>query len=207
MKRGLAWAAGLSVIGGLCWVFPPFHVLPLRQRGQEQAGFDASAFAREFWQTKLLPATGRAVPATELLAALAHDPSAARQRYGHSPGMSATTHFFVKSSGLVAAIEQDTIRITLDDPSEPTVELLIGLLFGNTVRDATGLLNVSDFPNSQDFNAISTELNRIVETQVVPALHERAAVGKAIRFVGCCELEEGPAPKLLQVVPVKVEWP
>jgi len=209
MKSPLAWAIGILLAAGLCWLFPPFHVLPLRkaQNAQKLAAFDAAAFAREFWQKKLLPATDRATPATELLAALANDPGAARQRFGRSPGLSGTSYFFVKGSGVVAATEKETIQITLEVPSQPTVELLTGLLFGNIVRDGTGLLNISDFPNSQDFNAISTELNRIVETQVVPALRARAAVGNAIRFTGCCELEEGPAPKVLQVIPVKVEWP
>src|SRR5215831_20607244 len=103
MKSPLAWAIGILLAVGLCWLCPPFHVLPLRkaQSAREQAAFDAAAFAREFWQKKLLPATDRATPATELLAAFANDPNAARQRFGRSPGLSTTCYFFVRGSGVV----------------------------------------------------------------------------------------------------------
>src|SRR5205809_687423 len=150
MKRGLAWIAGLAVLLGFCRLFPPFHIVPLRQaqEKQQQGAFDAPAFAGEFWQKKLLPATGRAVDITGLLAALGQDPNAARQRFGHSPGLSTTTYFFVKGSGRIISVKEESIQVVLDGASvEPAVELSTGLLFGNTVRDATGLSNVSDFPN------------------------------------------------------------
>ena len=208
MKRLLAWVVGCLLVGGLCWAFPLFHIVPLRaaREQQQQGTFDPGAFAKDFWSKKLLPATDRAIAITELLNALAQDPSAARQRFGHSSGVGATTYFFVKGSGHVTGIEQESLRVALEgSPPQPGIELVTGLLFGNTVRDASGLLDVNNFPNSQDFNSLSTELNHIVETQVVPALRERAGVGKAIRFVGCIELEEGPVPKTVQIIPVKIE--
>jgi len=46
-----------------------------------------------------------------------------------------------------------------------------------------------------------------VETRVAPALRAKAAVGKAIRFAGCAELEEDAKPDVLPLIPIKVEWP
>ena len=210
MSRRAFWLVAFCVAAVFCWLFPPFHVVPLRhaQERRQQAAFDASAFAAEFWEKQLLPATGRAVPVTDLLAALAQEPDAARKRLGRSPGLSATTFFFVRGAGRIASVEKDGLRIALEGAAaQPAVVLVMGLLFGNAVRDATGLLSGSDFPNSQDFNAISTELNRLVETRVLPDMRARAAVGKTIRFTGCLELEEDAAPSILRVVPVKVEWP
>jgi predicted lipoprotein len=81
-----------------------------------------------------------------------------------------------------------------------------GLLFGNTVRDGTGLLNVNDFPNSQDFNAISEALNHLVETRVQPKLREQAKVGSVVAFAGCAEVNDGSTDlRPLRVVPVSVE--
>lgn len=210
MKRVFLWLTGLLLIGGLCWLFPPFRIVPLGQAQQKQlrGAFDAPAVARAFWDQKLLPATARAVPVAELLAALAQDPAGARQRFGRALGLSSTICFFVQGSGRITAVDKEGIRVALDDvPAGAGVRLSTGLLFGNTVRDATGLLDVSEFPNSQDFNAISAELNRLVEIQVLPALRNHAAIAKTIRFTGCIELEEGPIAKTLQVIPVKVEWP
>ena len=68
--------------------------------------------------------------------------------------------------------------------------LQTGLLFGNTVRDATGLLDASDFPNSQQFNEISTEL--IGSSKRGDPSTERAmpSMGRQIRFVGCVEIAD-----------------
>jgi predicted lipoprotein len=80
------------------------------------------------------------------------------------------------------------------------------MVFGNTVRDATGLLDMDSFPNSQHFNDLSTELNRIVETRVLPGLRDRAEVGRKVRFVGCAEVaRDARRRKPLKVVPVRVE--
>ena len=210
MRRVLFWLIGLVVVGGLCWLWPPFRIVPVGQAQQKQlhGAFDAPAFARAFWDQQLLPATARAVPVAELLSGLAQDPAAARQRFGRALGLTSTTCFFVQGSGRITAADKEGISVALDGiPAGTGVRLSTGLLFGNTVRDATGLLDVNAFPDSRDFNAISAELNRLVETRVLPALRNHAALAKGIWFAGCIELEEGPAPKTLQVIPVKVEWP
>jgi predicted lipoprotein len=210
MRRFLLWLIAIFIAAAFCWLCPPFRIVPLGQAQQKQlrGAFDAPVFARAFWNQRLLPATARAVPVAELLTVLAQDPAIARQRFGRALGLTSTACFFIKGSGRIVAIDKEGISVALDDvPAGAGVRLSTELLFGNTVRDATGLLDVNEFPNSQDFNAISAELNHLVETQVLPALRSHAAIGKKIRFAGCIELEEGPAPKTLQVTPVKVEWP
>jgi len=203
VRRFLFWLIGLALIGGLCWLCPPFRIVPLGQVQQKQlrGAFDAPAVARAFWDEKLLPATARAVPVAELLTALAQDPGRARQRFGRTLGLSSTICLFVQGSGRISAMDKESISVNLDDvPAAIGVRLSTGLLFGNTVRDATGLLDVNEFPNSQDFNAISAELNRLVETQVLPALRNHAAIAKTIRFAGCIELEERLKAVLNEVI-------
>src|SRR5215471_17119938 len=118
MKCGLAWMAAAAGMVGFFWVFPPFHIVPLQQaqKAQDAAVFDASTYAQKFWQQKLLPETDRAVPLGELLTALAQDSKPARQHYGHSPGLSTTSDFFVKGSGVISAVETESIQVTLDAP-------------------------------------------------------------------------------------------
>ena len=80
--------------------------------------------------------------------------------------------------------------------------------FSNVVRDAPGLLNVNDYPSSQDFNAISEALNRIVEERVQPKLREQAKTGATIEFVGCAEVnDESTDLRPLKVVPIQVATP
>ncbi len=201
-------ASGIALLGAVCWRFPPFHVVPLKNaRHEQKAGaFDAAKAAAAFWDSKLLPETERAVEVKDLLAALAKNPVTARKQHGRTLGIGGATMFLVRGSGKVVEISDDAIVIALDG-TDAKISLSVGLLFGNTVRDASGLLDVSAFPNSQEFNDLSTQLNGIVETRVVPVLKEKAAVGKAIRFSGCAELEEGAQPEVPPVIPIKVEWP
>ena len=206
-NRGLGWLLAALFVALFFWLLPPFHIIPLGQE-KKPARFDPATFAREFWTGKLLPATGKATPLGDLLPLLATDPAAARKHFGRSPGISSSTYFFVQGSGEVIAVSKDRIQVrAAGGGTARSVELLTGLLFGNLVRDSSGLLDVNDFPNSQEFNAISTELNRLVETQVLPALRERAQVGKTVRFAGCLEVESGSVPETVAIVPVKVEWP
>ena len=88
-------------------------------------------------------------------------------------------------------IDKKGVGVALQgEAKEPDIVLQTGLLFGNTVRDATGLLDASNFPDSRQFNEISTELNRIVEARVIPILKEKAAVGRQIDFAGCAEIPD-----------------
>ena len=114
--------------------------------------------------------------------------------------------FLVRGTGKITSVAEDSLVLSLHDSGAP-VTLNLGLVFGNTVRDATGLLDVSAYPDSQDFNALSTKLNSIVETKVAPAMKKAAAVGKTIRFAGCFELEEDAKPDAPIIIPIKVEWP
>src|SRR5262245_12116930 len=170
MKRIAVIACWLVAIAVFLWFFPLARVVPLAQfrAANQQASFNAADFAKRFWTERLLPSLVGAPDATTVLAALKENPHQAQVQFGRSVGMRRGRLILVKGS--VTILSNDPEGIGLSMHSEPTsadVVLETDLLFGNTVRDASGLLSASDFPNSQDFNEISTELNRIVETTVI----------------------------------------
>src|SRR5262245_52176684 len=114
-KRLLWWMfASLIVPGVLFWCFPLFHVVPLHEAAKQQqnAAFDAAAFASNFWKTKLLPAADRATSTPDLWKALASDQAAARKKFGHSPGMSSVAYFLVQGSGTIASVHKDAVQLT-----------------------------------------------------------------------------------------------
>jgi predicted lipoprotein len=210
LRRVIRIIALLAAVAVWCWWLPPFHVVSLRKvrQAERRTEFDGDAFARNFWDKQLMPATASATDAAKLFAALNQDYAAAQKKFGHSLGLSTTTSFFIQGTGRIAAIESDTVHVKLDGTTNaPEIELPTGLIFGNVVRDATGLIDPSDFPDSQNFNAIAAGLNHIVETNVLPALRARASVGKAIHFTGCVELDEDSITDPWTVVPVKIDWP
>ncbi len=162
-----------------------------------------------FWTEKLIPSTSKAVDAAELIAATEQDRKAAREQYGRSLGLSDTYFYCLSGTGRVVSVDKNSIGLSLGDSDSQTDVLLeTGILFGNAVRDGSGLLDVNDFTNSQDFNAISTEINRRIEAEVLPKLRDVATVGKTIRFVGCAQItDEKTDLNPLQVVPFVAEAP
>jgi predicted lipoprotein len=106
------------------------------------------------------------------------------------------------------SVDSKGVGLVVGEGAEgPDVVLPTGMVFGNATRDATGLLDMNAFPNSQDYNAISTELNHLVETRVLPDLRDRAVVGQEIRFVGCAEVSnDAKRRRPLKVVPLSVRF-
>lgn len=210
MNRSLVILVAIVAACAVTWCFPLFHVVSresLRAEREQQA-FDAASFVREFWQKKLMPAMEDAVDASTVLAALREDPLQARTQYGRTAGLGREVLYFVRGSGRVVSVGKKAIGISLGaSENEEDVALHTGLLFGNVVRDATGLLSGDDFPNSQQFNAVSTELNRTIETNVLPSLRERAKIGEEIQFVGCAAVTYVPRDITpLRLVPLEATF-
>jgi len=209
MKPLTAWSFGIVIIACICWLFPLFHVVTLKTAMAEKvaATFNATQFAEDFWTTKLLASLDKTVKAEALLPAINSDAAAAKQKFSRSVGLSEGYFYFISGSGRVVAVSDDEVSLAVTDGStNAEVSLQTGLLFGNAVRDGTGLLNASDYPNSQDFNDISAALNHIVETRVLPKLREQAKVGAKISFVGCAEVaDESTDLKPLKVIPIRTE--
>ena len=192
MRRLIIMAAMLAAIGAIFWVWPPFRIVPLHQARTAKARgeFNAADYALKFWSERLGPTLSRAADANTFLNALRQDPKSAATEYGRTVGMSDTVYYLIGGTGTVFSVEASGVTVSLQNSEgEPDLLLKTGLLFGNTIRDATGLLNPSHFPNSQDFNEISTELNRIVEAKIIPRLKTGAVPGRRIRFVAAVELE------------------
>ncbi|TAK93997.1 MAG: DUF2291 family protein [Verrucomicrobia bacterium] len=207
MKRLFPWLILIVATAGICWRFPLFHVVSLKRATEEKAAatFNPATFAEKFWSEKLLKSLDQAAKADELLSAIQANPAEAKKKFSRSVGVSESYTYFVSGKGRVVTVSEDEIALAVTaGATNAEVALQTGLLFGNAVRDGTGLLNVNDYPNSQDFNAISEALNQLVETRVQPKLREVAKAGATIRFVGCAEVnDESTDLKPLKVVPIQ----
>jgi predicted lipoprotein len=205
----LRWGISLAVLGILCWQFPLFHVVSLKQARREKQAevFDAGKFAKTFWLKKLLPAASKAVDAKLLLAAIQSGPAAAKSKYARTVGLSDSYLYFLRGDARIVAASDDEISLAVTKgATNAEIVMEIGPVFGNAVRDGTGLLNPSDYPNSQDFNAISSALNHLVETRVLPKLRD-AKAGMSVRFAGCAEVDdESTDLHPLHVTPIVVEF-
>jgi predicted lipoprotein len=208
MNRLVVILCCTALIGGLLWLFPLFHIQRLDRLSSAKTTQSTSAreFAASFWEEKVIPTLEGAAEAEELIAALRDNPQAASKRLGRKVGVSRMTLFMVRGKGKVVTIDKSGVGIALEQGSEKAdIVLHTGLVFGNAVRDSTGLLTTSDFHDSRQFNEASTELNRIVETQLIARLKENASIGKHIRFIGCVEIpDQGELARPLSIIPMQV---
>ena len=209
MNRAVSALVVVGFLAGLCWLFPPFRVRSLNavREAEASAQFNATDFARSFWKEKLLPATAQAAEVTKVLAAIASEPEKVREQFGRTVGVSSSYFLFVRGAGRVLSVSADSIDLAVRSTGAVAdVSVPLGLVFGNAVRDGTGLLDSSSYPNAQEFNDISAALNGIVETNVLPRLRGLAQVGKRLRFAGCVEVEDAEQDlKPLELVPISVE--
>jgi predicted lipoprotein len=208
-RRLIIWGAVAAGLAAFLYFFPLFRVVPFDQTEERtaNASFDPVAFVDHFWTDRLIPGAAGAADAAELVAAIGRDRESARRTYGRSMGLGSVYYYFLRGTGRIVSVEKDSMGLSLrGDQPLVHVSLATGNIFGNAVRDGTGLLDVNDFANSQDFNAVSSEINRRIEEQVLPELRQRAAVGARVRFVGCAEIiDEETDLHPLRVVPFIVE--
>lgn len=208
-RRFASVAVALGAIGVALYLFPLFRVVPLRPAGNipggAAGGFDPRAFAAEFWTTRLQPAAARASDAPVVVAALRRDPATAAREHGHRVGLGAT-YFFLHGRGRVVQVESNRVVIELAGAAGAQLVLRRGPVFGNAVRDGTGLLNLNAFPGLQEFNALAAELNQLVESRVVPLLRDPGiTAGVNLEFAGVAEAPESLEPgPLLTLVPIHV---
>ena len=191
-------------VGIFCWVLPPFHIRPLDLRTTSgaidgEAPVDTAQSARKLWD-QMLASQESAVPIATLLNAFERDPAIAEREHGRRIGHGGPAFYFVSGSGRV--LETTRKGVVLEIPGHATrVLLATGPVFGNTLRDATSLVQIGDFDSFQ-FNALSAELNLLSERQVQPRIAELSRPGASIQFVGGARFaRRGGA---LEVVPIAV---
>ncbi len=199
----------VSFCAVLLYVFPPFRVVSLETatRKTEAERFNPKDFVERFWNDRLLKSLDQAVDAGTLLPAIKQDPQSARRQYGRQLGLGNIYYYFVEGRARVVAITPDAISLSLSEASsKPDLLLVVGNISGNAVRDGTGLINVNDFPNSQEFNQISAELNRRIETIVLPELRQKIFVGTNVAFVGCAEIQDEASDlQPIRLIPIQVQ--
>ena len=168
--------------------------------------FNAELYAASFWQNKLIPNLGKAIDVTKLITMISNDPSKTFDSYSHALGIGNLRYFLVSGNGIVESIGDDDVKlIAKSDSSRQSIRIATEYIFGNAVRDATGLININEFTNTMDFNNVSAEINKIIRERVLPPFKRKAKKGDAIEFIGAIELnKEHPDLVHLEVFPVEI---
>ncbi|GAB3947175.1 hypothetical protein GCM10028805_18940 [Spirosoma harenae] len=165
--------------------------------------FDATAYAEKFWTEKLLPSAANATDLGTLTTLLKTDKEKAFDQ-SHALGIGNIRYFLIKGEGKITNISSDDVTVSLN--SGETIKLATEYIFGNAARDASGLINITDFDNTMDLNNVSSALNAIIRNKVVPPVKAGAKPGATVKFVGAIELnKEHLHLDNLEVIPITVE--
>jgi predicted lipoprotein len=164
--------------------------------------FDAASYVRNFFDKKLMPGIDKAIEIDTLLKLLKSDPAKTFQTYSNALGIGNIRYFLVKGEGTIKAIDENTTTIYYTSGNaQKQLDIATEFVYGNAIRDASGLININEFNSTMDFNNVSAEINKIVRTEVLPSFKEKGKVGDSVIFSGAIELTLGLAwhPNVVEV--------
>lgn len=179
-------AAGLLFLG-----YHSVYIKKLSEVRKAELGTetDMDAYTRDFWDNKLPSSIEKAVDINELVALIKTDPEKAFGEHAHALGIGNLQYFMVKGEGQITGISDNGVELLIragDGNSKLRIET--ELVYGNSVRDASGLLNMNAFKNTSEFNEVSAGINKIIRKEVLPPFKQRAKEGDVVRFTGAVEL-------------------
>ncbi|MBO0948614.1 DUF2291 domain-containing protein [Fibrella sp. HMF5405] len=205
LPRPLLYAIELALFGFIAYNSLYIRKLSdIKAAGTAAAGaFQAPQYARSFWTSKLLPAApGMATDLGTLLISLKTDKDKAFAAHSHAMGIGNIRYFLIKGEGTVTATSDNDVTVTL--PTGEPIHLATEFVFGNAARDASGLINITEFDNTTDLNNVSAELNDIIRKQVIPGLKASAKPGTKLSFIGALELNQAHLhTNDLTVIPIR----
>jgi predicted lipoprotein len=162
-------------------------------------------YAQFIWKNILMPYIDSAVEVNDFVEQLKDNPTSTFEKYSHSQGIGNASYLLVKGEGIVSSINQNEIVLAIKS-SNLKIKLNTEIYFGNAIRDVTGEIKMSDFNNSIDYNNASTELNKIVNAQVILPLKKEAVKGATFQFVGSVEMnKENFDFKDIEILPLKIK--
>ena len=169
-----------------------------------QQKFDATSFARTFLAKSLPPTFSKAVAIPTLTEALQKDSQKAFKDFSHALAIGNIRYFLVKSTGKITNISEDEISI---QSGNQVLKIATEFIYGNAIRDAAGIFDMKPFTNTTDLNNISSEINKIVRTEIVPTFKKQIKVGDTIECIGTLELNQEHLPSLntLEILPVSLQ--
>jgi predicted lipoprotein len=180
-----------------------FEKLDAKKEKESVKDFDPKDKVEYFWENKLDEVLKSAINIELFDSQLKDSPESLMEQHGKAVGITSTYCFLVK--GITKQARPGSAEIPVDiENSYADYNLKVKYIFGNTVRDATGNFNINDFENTMDFNAIASELNKIILKREIAKVNSLPP-GETIQFIGAVEINMENISKQLDVIPIKLE--
>jgi predicted lipoprotein len=202
MKKTIKYIILLLIIA-----FVGFNSVYFRKLSELKAAeksFDATAYAKNLVDNRIQPVLNNAITLDSLLKQIGVSPAPIFKKYGHSLTIGSSKFFMVKGTGKIIAIDDSGVEVKTDGNNQ--LKIATEYIFGNGIRDATGLVNLNDFTNTTDLSNISSEINKLIRKNVVPPFKAGVKDGDQITFIGAIELNEARLDvKNIELLPVSLQ--
>jgi predicted lipoprotein len=190
MKRLLKYVLLAAVVALLG--YKSVYFKKLSEAKQQPAGrFDAAGYSKKIWNEQLPPVLDSAVELSSFIQAVNTNPEDAFGRHSHAMGIGNYRYSLVKTRATVNQVNEDDIIISIQHgDSLLKAKLATEYVYGNAIRDASGLIDIRDFTNAMDLNSISEELNKIVRTELLPSFKKQVKQGDQLEITAAIELNK-----------------
>lgn len=188
MQKSIQYILGISAI--LLVLFFSLDIQKLDQylASRSPEKFDADQYVKELWNNRIPEVARNAPELKSLFEMLREDPEGTCRKMGRKLGISSTWYFMTQGTGTIDSVREDYLVVSIDPMIR--VKLATGFIFGNEIRDGSGVVNINDFLNMTDFNNVSVAINQQVKENVIPGLRKSARVGGKLDFAGAFGISE-----------------
>ncbi len=164
--------------------------------------FDAVAYAERLFN-EINTDTAKIISLDQLLQAIEQDKTNAFAKHGHALALGNTRYFLVCGTGIVKDTAETGVELQTEENNRLTI--VTAFVYGNAVRDASGRVQLSDFNNTADLNAISADLDKIIRQSVIPPFRKSVHPGDTVDFLGAVELnQEHLNLDAIEVIPIRL---
>ena len=171
-------------------------------KNQKQSSFDFKTFADSLYYQGILKSNNGA-ELSQLLTSLQSNPDSAFKAYGNRLGIGNSAYFMIKGKGKVIEKQVDGLKVATENNITLTVDTKY--IFGNAIRDASGLVKLTDFKTNADFNKLSEALNTIIREKAIPEDLKNISVGDEVTLTGATRLSKTHDKSVaISILPIKI---
>ncbi|KDN54644.1 DUF2291 domain-containing protein [Flavobacterium seoulense] len=153
----------------------------------KKENFNFKAYADSIYYKGILKSK-KNIYLNDLIALVQANPETAFKNHGNRLGIGNSAYFMIKSTGKILDIKDGIY--TIADEKNGIVYIDTKYIFGNAIRDASGLVKLTDFKTNAEFNKVSESLNDIIRNEVLPEEIKKVKIGDSISFSGAIKLSK-----------------
>ncbi|AFK01754.1 periplasmic lipoprotein [Emticicia oligotrophica DSM 17448] len=169
-------------------------------KNQETNTFDFNSFADSLYYKGILT-QNQAISLENLTKEIQNNKENAFKTYGNRLGIGNSAFFMVETKGKIVSILDGVIKI--NSPENGVVSIDTKYIFGNAIRDASGLVKLTDFKTNVDFNKVSEALNTIIREKAIPPTLRNLTTGEDISVIGAVKLSKKESLDFV-ILPIKI---